>query len=302
MNKLPTEKRAVILNMLVEGMSMRAVERITGVSLNTITRLLVAAGEACAAYHDKHVRRVKAERLQLDEIWQFCYAKAKQVKAGKLKRAPPEAGDVWTWIGMDADTKLIVSWLLGHRDEDTAMLFCADLRSRVVGRPQITSDGLPAYVDALYATFNRDMDYAQLVKDFEGSECHGMSLRTVEGNPNYDNVNTSFIERYNLTVRMSLRRYTRKTNAFSKRLANQTHTMALHVVHYNFCRIHKSLRMSPAMAAGVTSTLRDMEWVVGLVDARAPVPRKPGPPKGTGGRPRKARATIGAASHQRSNR
>ena len=151
---------------------MRAVERITGASINTISRLLVAAGEACAVYHDEHVRGVRSKRLQLDEIWQFCYAKAKNVQ--EAKKAPSGAGDVWTWIGIDADSKLIVSWLLGRRDLDTAYEFCADLRSRVVGRPQITSDGLGSYIDALHASFGRDMDFAQLVKDFEGNECHGV--------------------------------------------------------------------------------------------------------------------------------
>ena len=279
---------------------MRAVERITGASLNTITKLLVAAGEACAAYHNEHVKGVASKHLQLDEIWQFCYAKAKNVETAK--RAPEGAGDTWTWVGMDADSKLIVSWLLGPRDGHSAYEFCMDLRDRVTGRPQITSDGLAAYPGALEDAFGADMDYAQLIKIYgdarEGAAryspgtCKGCIVNTIEGEPDPDHINTSYIERQNLTMRMSMRRYTRLTNAFSKKFANQAHAVSLHVVYYNFCRIHRTIRMSPAMAAGLTDTLRDMEWVVGLVDARAPVPRKPGPTKGSGGRPRKTPAAI----------
>lgn len=279
---------------------MRAVERITGTSINTVTKLLVAAGEACAAYHDEHVKGVRSKRLQLDEAWQFCYAKEKNVK--RAKKAPADAGDTWTWIGLDADSKLIVSWLLGPRDGQSAYEFCMDLRHRVVGRPQITSDGLAVYPGALEDAFGADMDYAQLIKiygdardgavRYSPGECKDVVIKTVQGEPDPDHINTSYIERQNLTMRMSMRRYTRLTNAFSKKFANQVHAVALHVVYYNFCRVHKTLRMSPAMAAGITDTLRDMEWVVKLVDARAPEPRKPGPAKGSGGRPRKSPTPI----------
>lgn len=297
MNRLSTEKRAAILELLVDGVSMRAIERnrLVGASINTITKLLVAAGEACAAYHDEHVRGVRSKRLQLDEIWQFCYAKEKNVQAAK--KAPEGAGDTWTWTGIDADSKLIVSWLLGPRDGQSAYEFCMDLRARVVGHPQITSDGLAAYAGALEDAFGAEMDYAQLIKvygsDREGAvryspgTCKGTFTKIVQGDPDPGHVNTSYVERHNLTMRMSMRRFTRLTNAFSKKLANHAHAVALHAVYFNFCRIHKTLRMSPAQAAGLTDTLRDMEWIVGLIDARAPKPVKPGPPKGKPYGPRK---------------
>ena len=273
---------------------MRSIERITGASINTIRKLLIDAGDACAAYHDEHVRGVKSKRLQLDEIWQFVYCKSKNVETAT--KAPAGAGDTWTWTGIDADSKLVVSWLMGARDGRSAYEFCMDLRDRVEGRPQITSDGLASYEGALEDAFGADMDYAQLIKIYgaerEGAaryspaDCKGTFTKTVQGEPDPDHINTSYVERHNLTMRMSMRRFTRLTNAFGKKLAHQFYALALYFVFYNFCRIHKSLRMSPAMAAGITDTLRDAEWIVGLIDAGAPKPQKPGPKVGSKNRPR----------------
>ena len=285
MNRLSTGRRTRILNQLVEGASMRAITRIEKVGINTVTKLLIDAGEACAAYHDEHVRGVKAARVQADEIWSFTYAKQKNVDAAK---APPDgAGDTWTWVAIDADSKLIVSWLTGPRDGQSAYDFMMDLAERLAGRVQLTTDGLRVYVEAVEAAFGMDVDFAQLVKvygDIPETErrystppCKAALPKVVQGDPNPADISTSYIERQNLTMRMSNRRYTRLTNAFSKKLRNHEHHNALHFVHYNFCRIHKTLRMTPAMAAGVTDTLRDTDWIVSLIDARAPVPAKPGP-------------------------
>ena len=289
MNKLPTEKRVQILNMLVEGSSMRSISRVVGVSINTVTKLLIDAGEACAIYHDEHVRDVKARRVQCDEIWSFCYAKQKNVATAKA--APGGAGDVWTWTALDADSKLIVSYLVGGRDSEYAMEFMDDVASRLANRVQMTTDGLKAYLEAVEGAFGGAVDYAQLVKlygaapeemkgRYSPSECTGTRKRRVEGNPVPRDVSTSYVERQNLTMRMSMRRFTRLTNAFSKKISNHVHMLSLYFVHYNFCRQHKSLKgLSPAMAAGVSNTLRDMEWIVGLVDARAPKPGPRGPYK-----------------------
>ena len=287
MNKLPAAKRVMILTMLVEGMSMRSISRTVGVSINTVSKLLVEAGEACAAYHDEAVRDVSATRVQCDEIWSFIYAKEKN--APRAKSAPPEAGDVWTWTALDADSKLIVSYEVGDRSGETAMEFMDDLRPRLANRVQLTTDGHKAYLEAVEGTFGGDVDYAQLIKLYgptegEGSEkryspakCTGIRKRKIEGSPDPADVSTSYVERHNLTMRMGMRRFTRLTNAFSKKLENHLHSLSLYFVHYNFCRMHKSLRMSPAMAAGVSDTLHDMEWIVGLIDARAPKPGPRGP-------------------------
>ena len=263
---------------------MRSISRVVGVSINTVSKLLVDAGEACAAYHNEHVRGVKASRIQCDEIWSFCYAKQKNVK--KAKAAPEGAGDVWTWTALEADSKLIVSYLVGGRDSEYANEFMQDVASRLANRVQLTTDGHKAYLEAVEGAFGCDVDYAQLVKlygeapdsakgRYSTSECVGTRRQWVEGNPDAKHVSTSYVERQNLTMRMSMRRFTRLTNAFSKKLENHIHMLALYFLHYNFCRIHKSLRVSPAMAAGLTDTLYDMEWIVGLIDARAPKPNRP---------------------------
>ena len=282
MNKLTVSERAKILRLLIEGMSLRAIVRATDASINTISRLLVAAGEACAAYHDATVRNVSSKRVQVDEIWNFTYAKQKNV--ARAKAAPEHAGDTWTWTALDADSKLIVSWLVGGRDAGYATEFMQDLAGRLASRVQLTSDGHSAYLSAVEDAFGADIDYAMLVKHYgdapEGQRryspavCTVATRKRVTGDPDESHISTSYVERQNLTMRMSMRRYTRLTNAFSKKLANLEHHVALYFVHYNFCRVHKTLRTSPAMAAKITDTLHDMEWIVGLIDARAP---KPGP-------------------------
>ena len=280
MNKLPTDKRVQILNMLVEGMSMRAASRIAEVSINTVTKLMVGAGEVCAAYHDETVRNVTAQRVQCDEIWAFCYAKDKNVP--RAKAAPQGAGDVWTWTAIESASKMILSYEVGDRSGATAIEFMDDLRSRLANRVQLTTDGHKAYLEAVEGAFGGDVDYAQLIKlygdstgqkghekKYSPAECTGTKKRRVEGNPDIEHVSTSYVERQNLTMRMGMRRFTRLTNAFSKKLENHLLMLGLYFVHYNFVRIHKTLRMTPAMAAGVSETLHDMEWIVGLIDARA---------------------------------
>ena len=283
MNKLSVSKRATILSMLVEGSSMRSITRVTGASLNTVTKLLVDAGLACAAHHDEAVRGVRAGRVECDEIWAFCYAKQKNIPFAKSP--PPGAGDVWTWTAIEADNKLLISWKVGDRSAATAIDLMDDLRERLASRVQITTDGHRAYVEAVEGAFGDDVDFAQLVKlygdasepekRYSPAKCIGTRKRRVTGSPDPAAVSTSYVERHNLTMRMAMRRYTRLTNAFSKKLANAIHMAAIYAVWYNFCRVHKSLRMSPAMAAGVTDTLRDMEWIVGLIDARAAKPKRP---------------------------
>jgi len=288
MNKLPIEKRRQILAMLVEGSSMRSISRVADVSINTVSKLLVDAGNACIAIHNEMVQGVEASRVQCDEIWSFCYAKQKNV--AKAKDAPDGAGDVWTWTALDADTKLIVSYLVGGRDAEYAMEFMDDLRSRLANRVQLTTDGHRAYLEAVEGAFGADVDYAQLVKiygaapeAFKGryspAECIGARKRAVEGRPDIDHVSTSHVERQNLTMRMSMRRFTRLTNAFSKKLENHIHALALYFAFYNFCRIHKSLRVTPAMAAGITDRLWTLEDIVAKIDAMTPAPKPRGPYK-----------------------
>ena len=289
MNKLSLEKRVMILNLLVEGSSMRSISRIVGVSINTVTKLLVQAGEACAAYHDETVRNVEASRIQCDEIWSFCYAKDKNVKTAKA--APEGAGDVWTWTAIDADTKLICAYEVGDRSGATACEFVDDLRARLSNRVQLTTDGHKAYLEAVEGAFGADVDYAMLIKmygdrggkgahrKYSPAECTGIKKTTIEGEPEDKHINTSYVERQNLSMRMGMRWFTRLTNAFSKKIENHLHMLSLYFVHYNFVRIHKTLKMTPAMAAGVSDTLHDMEFIVGLIDANAPAPKKRGPYK-----------------------
>jgi IS1 family transposase len=284
MNKLPLAKRVQILNLLVEGNSLRATARITDVAFNTVAKLFVDAGKACAAYQDKALRDLRCKRLQLDEIWSFVYAKEKNVPSAKA--APDGAGDVWTWVAIDADTKLVASWHIGDRSGLTAITFADDLVSRLANRVQITTDGHRAYLEAIEGAFGGDVDYAILHKVYGQSpesakgryspaECIGIQKHRIEGNPDPKHVSTSFVERQNLTMRMSIRRFTRLTNAFSKKLENHAHSVALHYMHYNFARMHKSLRMSPAMAAGVTDKLWSIEDITIMVDAAAPKPGRP---------------------------
>ena len=284
MNKLPNAKRAQILSMLCEGSSMRSISRVVDVSINTVSGLLEAAGEACLAYHDETVRGVKAKRVQCDEIWAFCYAKQKNVATAK--GAPEQAGDLWTWTAIDADSKLIVSWLVGGRNAGYANAFMDDVAARLANRVQLTTDGLKAYLEAVEGSFGVDIDYAQLVKlygetahppgRYSPADCIGARKDVITGNPNPKHVSTSYVERQNLTMRMSMRRFTRLTNAFSKKAANHVHMVALYTVFYNFVRIHKTVKCSPAMAAGVTGKLWSMDDVLALIDAKAEAPKARG--------------------------
>jgi len=285
MNKLPLAKRTQILAMLCEGSSMRSISRIADVSINTVSKLLVEAGEACLALHDETVRNVKASRIQCDEIWSFCYAKEKNVAAAKA--APDGAGDVWTWTAIDADTKLMVSYFVGDRSGESAMILMDDLRARLANRVQLTTDGHRAYLEAVEGAFGADVDYAQLVKlygptiaapgRYSPAECVGAKKVRREGNPDIAHVSTSHVERMNLSIRMQNRRFTRLTNAFSKKLDNHIHALALYFAFYNFCRVHKSLRVTPAMAAGVTDRLWTLEDIIVKIDEMAPAPAKRGP-------------------------
>ena len=283
MNKLSIAKRAQILSMLVEGSSMRSVSRVADVSINTVAKLLADAGEACAAFHDETVRGVQSKRVQCDEIWSFVYAKKRNVEGAK--DAPEGAGDAWTWTALDADTKLIVSFLVANRDAPSAKTFMQDVASRLANRVQLTTDNLRSYLDAVEDAFGGDIDYAKLIKLYgEGpasagryspAECTGIKKVRMMGDPDPKHISTSHVERQNLTMRMSMRRFTRLTNAFSKKLEPHMDMVALYTVWYNFARMHKTLRCSPAMAAGLSRTLWSMEDVVGLIDARAAKPKRP---------------------------
>ncbi|MCA1838344.1 MAG: DDE-type integrase/transposase/recombinase [Actinobacteria bacterium] len=288
MRKLAPEDRARILHMLCEGNSIRAITRMTGASKNTVAKLLVDAGKACLAHHDQYVRGVKASRIQCDEIWSFTYAKQRNVATAKA--GPDHAGDTWTWTAIDADSKLIVSYLVGGRDAEYAMEFMDDLRSRLRNRVQLTTDGHKAYLQAVEGAFGADVDYAQLVKlygptlsppgRYSPAQCTGARKFHVEGKPDLDHVSTSYVERQNLTMRMHMRRFTRLTNAFSKKVENHVYAVALHMMYYNFVRIHKSLRVTPAMAAGVSDRLWEIGDIVALIEkAERSLPTKRGPYK-----------------------
>ncbi len=275
MNKLPMEKRVQILTMLVEGSSLRSISRVCDVSINTVTKLLVNAGAVCAAFHNEKVRDVKAKRIQCDEIWSFCYSKQKNV--ANAKRKDVAYGDVWTWTGLDAESKLIVSWMVGGRDGDYAMGLMDDLRNRLANRVQLTTDGHRAYLDAVEGAFGGDIDYGMLVKlygaasesakgRYSPAECIGARKTRIEGNPDPAHISTSYTERHNLTMRMQMRRFTRLTNAFSKKIENHCHSLALYFVWYNWVRLHKAHKLSPAMVAGLTSKLMEMKDIVALID------------------------------------
>ncbi len=274
MNKLTRDARAQILGMMVEGVSIRAISRMTGASKNTIVKLLEDAGEAFSDYQDRTMRGLTCKRVQVDEIWAFVYAKAKNVETAKA--APEGAGDCWTWMAIDADTKLIPSFYVGARDADAAQTFIADLAGRLANRVQLTSDGHKPYLEAVEQSFGADIDYAMLIKHYGApvgalgryspGECTGVSLRRVEGRPDLAHVSTSYAERANLTLRMGSRRFTRLTNAFSKKVENHAHSVAIHTMHYNFVRIHQTLRCTPAMAAGVTGQLWELADMVKVLE------------------------------------
>ncbi|HEX3973315.1 MAG TPA: IS1 family transposase [Stellaceae bacterium] len=283
MNKLPLQTRVQILNLLCEGSSMRAISRVTGVSINTVTKLLIDAGLACARFHDEKVRGVKARRIQCDEIWSFCYAKAKNVATAKA--APEGAGNVWTWTALDSDSKMIVSYLVGGRDGEYAMAFMDDLRGRLANRVQLTTDGHKAYLNAVEEAFGDDIDYGMLVKIYgEGPKtearyspaiCTGARKEAITGNPDKKHVSTSHVERSNLSMRMHMRRFTRLTNGHSKKFEHHCHMVALYTVWYNFARINSAVKVAPAMAAGVSSKLWEMSDIIALIDAREEAPKRP---------------------------
>jgi IS1 family transposase len=277
MNKLDKNTRAKILHLLCEGSSIRAVTRLTGVSKNTVTKLLVDAGRAAAAYQDRVLRNLACKRVQVDEIWSFVRVKGGNVV--KAKVASADAGDVWTWIALDADTKLIASFYIGDRTYNSAREFIGDLAERLANRIQLTSDGHRAYLVAVEETFGADIDYARLVKIYgqDGGKsperrysppvCLGADKTVVMGNPDPKHISTSYVERQNLTMRMNMRRFTRLTNGFSKKIENHACAVALHALFYNFVRVHQTLKVTPAMAAGVTNRLWEMTGLVEMVEA-----------------------------------
>jgi len=274
MNRLPIEERAKIIRLLIEGNSLRATTRICDVSINTVTKLLVDVGSACADYQDKTLRNLTCKRIQCDEIWAFVYAKQKNVP--EKKRGQFGYGDVWTWTAIDADTKLVPSFMVGNRDGQSARMFIDDLASRLRTRIQLTTDGLKVYINAVDDAFGADIDYAVLHKVYESTQeetrysparCVGCERQTVQGQPDPEHISTSYVERQNLTMRMHMRRFTRLTNAFSKKVENHAYQVALHFMHYNFAKIHKTLRVTPAMEAGLTDhvwTIEEMLSRIGM--------------------------------------
>lgn len=275
MNKLSNERRARIVAALVEGNSIRATCRMTDTAKGTVLKFLAEIGAACDAYQRATLRNLPCKKLQCDEIWSFVGAKAQNVPEDKKAWG---RGDVWTWTAIDADTKLIPCWLVATRDAGAATEFMTDLRSRLRGRVQITTDGHRAYVSAVEDAFGSEVDYAMLVKlygsDPQGekryspAECIGCRTQVIQGNPEAASISTSYAERANLTMRMSMRRFTRLTNAFSKKVENHAAAIALHMMYYNFCRIHQTLRVTPAQAAGVTNRLWDVSDIVALLDSK----------------------------------
>jgi IS1 family transposase len=273
MNRLPVEKRTAILGLLIEGNGLRATSRLADVSINTVAKLLVELGQGCAEYHHRNVRKVRVRRLQCNEIWSFVGAKAKHARP---ERKAEGWGDTWTWVGLDADTKLSVSYLVGGRDGWRAREFMNDCASRVQGRIQITTDGHRVYLDAVEDAFGAEVDYAQLQKIYGAPEepdtryspavCIGCDLKVVSGDPHLKHVSTSYVERQNLTMRMGMRRFTRLTNAFSKKIENHAAMVAIHFMYYNFGRIQKTLRVTPAMAAGLADHVWSLEEIVSLAN------------------------------------
>jgi len=272
MNRLNRTKQAQVIAALVEGNSINATVRMTGVSKVTILKLLASLGPACADYQDRTLRNLKCKRIQCDEIWQFCYAKEKNVPADKKGKFG--YGDVWTWVAIDADTKLVPSFLVGNRDAKSAAMFIDDLASRLANRVQLTTDGLRVYLEAVEGAFGCNVDYAQLIKIYGASqeevryspaECLGCEIKRIQGNPDTKHVSTSYVERQNLSIRMGMRRFTRLTNGFSKKVENHAFAVALFYMHYNFCRIHTSLRVTPAMEAGLTNHVWTIEEILDRV-------------------------------------
>jgi IS1 family transposase len=273
MNRLDIATQSRVIGCLVEGCSVRATVRMTGVALNTIAKLLADIGRACDDYHDANVRKLKVRRLQCDEIWSFIGAKAKNTRIEK--KAKFGWGDIWTWVGIDADTKLVVSYMVGNRDGGWAEEFMKDCASRIRNRVQITTDGFKVYLQAVENAFGADIDYAMLQKiygavndgeaRYSPAKCIGCDMKVVSGDPDPKHVSTSFVERQNLTMRMHMRRFTRLTNAFSKKLSNHRHSVALHYMFYNYCRVHQTLKVTPAMEAGLTDHVWSLEELCALM-------------------------------------
>jgi IS1 family transposase len=275
MNRLPIEKRVQIVGLLVEGNSLRATSRLAGVSINTVTKLLVDLGAACAEYHYNRVRHVRpARRIQCDEIWAFVGAKKKNVTPEQKAQG---WGDVWTWTAIDADSKLCISYVVGGRDAGWAAEFMHDIAGRVDHRIQLTTDSHKSYLEAVEGAFGLDIDYAMLQKiygapniedqrKYSPATCIGSDMKVVSGNPDPKHVSTSYVERQNLTMRMHMRRFTRLTNGFSKKVENHAHMVALHFMYYNFCRVHKTLRVTPAMEAGLADHVWTLEELIHLLD------------------------------------
>lgn len=291
MNKLPIAKKVQIINCLVEGMSLRATSRLVDVSINTVTKLLVDTGKACQNFHDENVHSLITKRVQLDEIWSFVYAKESHVEdIVNSDIDKDKAGDVWTWVGIDADSKLVMSWYVGDRDAVSANAIVSDIKSRLTNRVQLTTDGLKTYIDAVNNAFGKEIDFAMLKKIYQsenpkGAKLYeqnkranqnerryspgdftGIEIKKISGKPDVNHISTSYVERQNLTMRMHMRRFTRLTNAFSKKIENHCHAIALHFVYYNFAKIHKTLRVTPAMQAGLVKEPMSIEDIVRLAD------------------------------------
>lgn len=297
MNKLDAAKRAQILSMLVEGSSMRSTARVCDVTLNTVSKLMIAAGSACEIFHDKTVRNLQTTNLQIDEIWSFCYAKQRTVKAMSPDKFVQGMGDIWTFTSIDRDSKMIVSWFAGDRDTGCAGAFLRDTAARIANPSvQVSTDGWAGYKDLIGEIFPLEASYGQVVKNYGNTsdkspakkyspgEIIRATRETIFGNTDHNAICTSHVERMNLSMRMGMRRFTRLTNAFSKKFENHCHALALYFVWYNFCKIHKSLKVTPAMAAGLTDELMDMSHIVRLIEAME------GPAKPRG--PYKKRAAI----------
>jgi IS1 family transposase len=280
MNKLSAERRAAVLSCLVDGTSIRATSRITGVAKGTILRLLESAGKVCAEYQDAMLRNLPCRRIQADEIWSFVLGKDKNISTEVRDHSPSLVGSTWTWTALCSETKLMVSWYVGSRDEYSAGEFVRDLASRLSGRVQLTTDGLKLYINAVEETFGADIDYAMLTKLYGPSgndkspetryspgRISSVEVAHIAGSPEKKHINTSFVERANLTHRMGMRRFTRLTNGFSKKFENHCHAISLHMMYYNFVRIHQTIRCTPAMAAGVTDRLWNMMDLVGLIES-----------------------------------
>ncbi len=281
MNQLTTAKRAQVIGALVEGNSINATCRMLGVGKHTVLRLLEDAGIACAKFHDRYVRNLRVRRLQCDEIWSFVGAKMKNVSQEKVAEG---WGDVWTWTAIDADTKLCVGYLVGGRDAGWAYDFMQDCAERIKGRVQLTTDAHKAYLQAVEGAFGGDVDYAQLQKiygaptdadqrRYSPAKCIGTDMKVVSGDPDPKHVSTSYVERQNLSMRMGMRRFTRLTNGFSKKLENHAHQIAVYFFHYNFCRVHKTLRVTPAMEAGLTDHVWTLEELSSLIPESNPIQR-----------------------------